>query len=451
MLSRAFSQVLGKGSKCPLDLFVHASAVVRFGSNMPRHLHHLLHQPEPADGFPLQNNRGAPPTCTLESDGTLKNSDDTPLDSTRCRSFEQRLATLRSIGECANQYELSPLLKKKTSPVCYVWCDPSPWMHITQGFLMALNVNKLIKAGCKVKILMADWFAWLDWKISFIVQATGGDLSRMQTVGLYNAKTWKAAGMDLDGVELVWLSDLMCRNADEYWPLAMDIARKSDVSAIQSWLRVHSSIHTRGHGNIDLYSRRDFNAAEIFHPCLQSACILFQKTDIWLLGHIQTGAEMLARQYCNRMEMENRPIALFNSMPRNLLERPQFCAVDDPNWAIFMEDDEEDVISKISDGFCPPEYAQGNPCLDYIKYIVLPWFGKFEVVRKGDNGGSKTFVNMEEFTADYESGGLHPSDVKQALAKAINMMLQPVRDHFGSSAEAKRLVEANEDFYLRHW
>jgi hypothetical protein len=31
---------------------------------------------------------------------------------------------------------------------------------------------------------------------------------------------------------------------------------------------------------------------------------------------------------------------------------------------------------------------------------------------------------MEEFTSDYESGVLHPSDVKQALAKAINMMLE---------------------------
>jgi tyrosyl-tRNA synthetase len=207
----------------------------------------------------------------------------------------------------------------------------------------------------------------------------------------------------------------------------------------------------RGHGDMNPYEFRDCNAAEIFNPCLQNACIVFQKADIWLLGHEQTGADMLARRYCDRMEMKNRPIALFNGMPRNLLETPESCAVDNPNWAIFMEDDEEDVISKLSDGFCPPESVQGNPCLDYVKYMVLPWFGKFEVVLKGDNGASKTFVDMEEFNVDYERGALDPSDVKDALAKAINMMLQPVRDHFGSRAEAKRLVEANEDFYLRHW
>ncbi|KAM0901976.1 hypothetical protein ACQ4PT_019537 [Festuca glaucescens] len=460
MISRAFSQVLGKGYKCPLDLFVHASAVVGFGSNMPRHLHHLLRQPDPADGFPpkqhpLQNNnRGAPPTCTFESNWTLqhsfstvKNSNDTPLDY--IMSFEQRFATLRSIGNCVNECELSLLLKDKIAPICYVWCDPSPWMHITQGILMTINVNKMIKAGCKVKILMADWFAQMDDKIGFIA---GGVLSKVHPIGLYNVETWKATGMDLDGVEFVWLSDLISRNADEYWPLAMDIARKSNPSAIKSWLRVYSTINTRGHGSMNPYRMRDFTAAEIFYPCLQSACILFQKqADIWLLGQDQSGAHMLARNFCTHMAKENKPIALFSNMPCNLLEHPERWAFDDPNWAIFMEDDEEDIISKISDGFCPPESAEGNPCLDYIKYIVLPRFGKFEVVQMGDNGGSKTFVNMEEFTSDYESGVLHPSDVKQALAKAINMMLQPVRDHFRSCAEAKRLVEEIEDFYLGQW
>jgi tyrosyl-tRNA synthetase len=44
---------------------------------------------------------------------------------------------------------------------------------------------------------------------------------------------------------------------------------------------------------------------------------------------------------------------------------------------------------------------------------------------------------MEEFAADYKSGALHPPDVKQALERALNMMLQPVRDHFRNKAEAK--------------
>jgi len=79
---------------------------------------------------------------------------------------------------------------------------------------------------------------------------------------------------------------------------------------------------------------------------------------------------------------------------------------------------------KIKQAFCPPKIVEGNPCLEYIKYIVFPWFGKFEVIRKESNGGNKTFLTMDELISDYESGALHPADVKPALAKAINEILQ---------------------------
>lgn len=51
---------------------------------------------------------------------------------------------------------------------------------------------------------------------------------------------------------------------------------------------------------------------------------------------------------------------------------------------------QDDVNEKISCAFCPPKVAASNPCLEYIKSVVLPWFGKFEVVQKeGDNSNNK--------------------------------------------------------------
>ena len=47
------------------------------------------------------------------------------------------------------------------------------------------------------------------------------------------------------------------------------------------------------------------------------------------------------------------------------------------------------VNLKIKQAFCPPKIVEGNPCLEYIKYIVFPWFDRFEVVRKENNGGNK--------------------------------------------------------------
>lgn len=44
---------------------------------------------------------------------------------------------------------------------------------------------------------------------------------------------------------------------------------------------------------------------------------------------------------------------------------------------------------KIKKAYCPPKVVEGNPCLEYIKYLILPWFNEFTVERNAENGGNK--------------------------------------------------------------
>lgn len=98
-------------------------------------------------------------------------------------------------------------------------------MHIAQGILKSINVNRLTKAGCVFKFWVADWFALLNNKM-------GGDLKKIRTVGLYMIEVWKAAGMDMDNVEFLWASDEINGHANEYWLRVMDIARKFNVPRV---------------------------------------------------------------------------------------------------------------------------------------------------------------------------------------------------------------------------
>ena len=50
-------------------------------------------------------------------------------------------------------------------------------------------------------------------------------------------------------------------------------------------------------------------------------------------------------------------------------------------------------------------------------------------------------VDYDELEKDYVAGELHPGDVKPALARHINTILQPVRDHFVNNPEAKKLLD----------
>jgi tyrosyl-tRNA synthetase len=90
-------------------------------------------------------------------------------------------------------------------------------------------VNKMVKAGFKVKILIADWFAQMSYKI-------GIDLNKIRTTVCYNIEVWKAAGMDLDRVELILLSDVMNTQAANFWQLFIDICQKNTVDTIKRYI-----------------------------------------------------------------------------------------------------------------------------------------------------------------------------------------------------------------------
>ncbi|URE37088.1 tRNA synthetases class I (W and Y) [Musa troglodytarum] len=325
-------------------------------------------------------------------------------------TLEERFALVRSVGEeCIQEEELKNLLAKKPVPVCYDGFEPSGRMHIAQGVMKTINVNKLTSAGCIVKIWIADWFAQLNNKM-------GGDLKKIHTVGRYLIEIWKAVGMNLDKVEFLWSSDEINSRAHEYWPLVMDIARRNTLH------RIIRCSQIMGRNEKD-----ELTAAQILYPCMQCADIFFLKADICQLGMDQRKVNVLAREYY---------------MLPGLQEGQEKMSKSDPSSSIYMEDEEGEVNVKIKKAYCPPKVVEGNPCLEYIKYIVFPWFGHFEVVRKEENGGNKTYNNMEELILDYESGVLHPADLKPALSKALNLILQPVRDHFKNNSVAKDLLKS---------
>ena len=112
----------------------------------------------------------------------------------------------------------------------------------------------------------------------------------------------------------------------------------------------------------------------------------------------------------------------------------------DPDSAIFMEDSEKDVERKINKAYCPEKIIDQNPIIDYIRYIIMPAFeNKFEVPIR--DGPTKHYTSPEQLEADYKAGEVTHYDLKPACIKAINKLLQPVRDHFKNDPYAKNLLE----------
>lgn len=346
-------------------------------------------------------------------------------------SVEERYQILRSVAEeCIQEDELRNLLAHKSEPIAYDGFEPSGRMHIAQGVMKTINVNKMTSAGCRVKIWIADWFAMLNNKM-------GGDLKKIETVGRYLIEIWRAAGMNLDNgkVEFLWSSKEINSKADEYWPRVMDIAQKNNLK------RIIRCSQIMGRNEQD-----DLTAAQILYPCMQCADIFFLKADICQLGMDQRKVNVLAREYCDDIKKKNKPIILSHHMLPGLQQGQEKMSKSDVSSSIFMEDEEAEVNLKIKKAYCPPNVVEGNPCMEYVKYLILPWFNEFIVERSEKNGGNKTFKSFEELAADYESGELHPADLKSALSKALNKILEPVRSHFKNDKTAKQLLQTVKNY-----
>jgi tyrosyl-tRNA synthetase len=344
-------------------------------------------------------------------------------------TLDERFELVKSVGEeCVQESELRALLKAKESPRCYDGFEPSGRIHIAQGVQKAISVNKLTRAGCTFVFWVADWFALMNDKM-------GGDLNKIQTVGRYMIEVWRAVGMDMTKVEFLWSSEEINKRAGEYWPLVMDIARRNNLSRIKRCGTI------MGRNESD-----EMSAAQILYPCMQCADIFFLKADICQLGMDQRKVNMLAREYAEEKKMRFKPIILSHHMLPGLKQGQEKMSKSDPESAIFMEDTEQDVKTKIKKAFCPPQVIEGNPVLEYIDYVILPWSKVLKISRPEEHGGNKEYTSMEEVKADFASGVLHPGDLKPAVAQAINEILEPVRQHFERNPDAKKLLEQVKKF-----
>jgi tyrosyl-tRNA synthetase len=219
-------------------------------------------------GAPV-NSKSATPLLSAKPERVLQKS---------TLSVEERVALVSSVGEeVISPEELTPLFTARDHPIVYDGFEPSGRMHIAQGVLRAINVNKLTAAGCQFKFWVADWFAQLNNKMD-------GDLAKIKAVGLYMIEIWKAIGMNMNNVEFLWASDEINAHADEYWTLVMDIARLNNLARIQRCCTI------MGRKESD-----EMSAAQIFYPCMQCADVFFLKADICQLGMDQRKVNMLAR------------------------------------------------------------------------------------------------------------------------------------------------------------
>src|SRR3989338_3116002 len=257
----------------------------------------------------------------------------------------KKIEIIKSFAEeIVTEEELVELFKTKKDIIAYDGFEPSGNIHIAQGLMRVITVNKLTSTGIKFKFWVADWFAMLNNKL-------GGDLENIKVVGEYFIEVWKACGLEMKNVEFIWASDFIKKHP-EYWETVLKLSMHATVQRV---LRC---------GQIMGREENTSNpASQILYPLMQAADIYHLKVDIAQLGLDQRKVNGLARELFPKLGLK-APIVISHHMLIGLQHvESGLEGVDKkiamkmskskPETAIFMTDSKEEVIAKFKKAYCP--------------------------------------------------------------------------------------------------
>lgn len=351
--------------------------------------------------------------------------------------LEKRLALIERVGEeIITREELKELLQTKEHPVAYDGFEPSGLAHLPFAIYRSINLSDMIKTGIHFKLYLADWFAWINNKM-------GGNLEAIQRVGEYFLEVWKAAGVDMNKVEVVWASEHA--SSQDYWKKVVLIAKNTSVQRATRAL----TIMGRKAGEMK-------EVAQYFYPMMQAADIFQLGADICQLGLDQRRANILAREVGPKLGWW-KPVIVSHHMLLGLegvkqpegydenkkidIEISSKMSKSRPSSAIFVHDTKAEIEKKIRAAYCPEKAVDNNPVLDYCKHIIFRKFPAMKIERPKKFGGTIELDKYEELEAMYRKGQLHPLDLKNAAAQHIEQLIRPIREHFEKNKKARELFE----------
>ncbi len=325
----------------------------------------------------------------------------------------------RGAEEVVTQEDLSALLSQGGRPRAYIGYEPSGYVHIGSGALVAGKIKDLAAAGFDFTFLLADWHAMINNKL-------GGDLAAIQVCARYFEDAFRALGVP-DSVHFTLANDLVAGR--DYWADVVRVSKSASVA------RIRRALTIMGRKEEDA----DLDASMLIYPAMQVTDIHRLDLDLALGGMDQRHAHMLYRDLAPRLGWK-RVVALHTPLLVGLRGQGRMDAIEAkmsksrPEGAVLVHDPPEAIARKIEKAFCPPKETVGNFVTETARLVLLPQ-SPLTVERSAKYGGDVTFGDFRSLAGAYRSGDLHPKDLKTAVSRSLADLLAPVRAYFDRKPE----------------
>ena len=289
---------------------------------------------------------------------------------------------------------------KKEQPIAYTGYEPSGKIHLGHAVTVQ-KLKTLQKLGFKIKILLADYHAFLNGK---------GTVEEIAETAEYNKKCFEALGLD-ETTEFVYGSSFQ---------LDPDYTTKVYQLATMTTLK-------RAKRSMDQVSRHDDNpkVASVIYPIMQTVDMAALEVDVALGGMEQRKIQMLARENLEKID-ENVPVCIHTPLLHGLdgdakmsSSKGNFIAVDDSV---------EDITKKINKSYCPQGEIEDNPMIEIAETFVYPNQEKL-LIKRPEKFGGDIELTHDELIENFKNGDLHPMDLKTGIKDFLIEYLAPVREY----------------------
>jgi tyrosyl-tRNA synthetase len=285
-----------------------------------------------------------------------------------------------------------------------------------------LKIAQFLRAGCRVKILLADIHGFLD-NLKAPIELVN---FRAQYYKFVITALLKAVGVNLEKLEFVLGSSYQL--TAQY---TMDLFRLSSVVTEHDAKKAGAEV---------VKQVENATISGLIYPLMQSLDEQYLEVDAQFGGVDQRKIFALATEVLPKIGYKERA-HLMNPMVPGLAGGKM--SASDPDSKIDILDTADLVRKKIKKAYSAAQQPEGNGMISFVEYVLLPVSAlqkrdgepRFEVEQKEGEKEPVVYSDINSLKEDYKADKLTPQLLKGAVTKALVDLLTPIQAEFQASAE----------------
>jgi tyrosyl-tRNA synthetase len=316
--------------------------------------------------------------------------------------------------EVINKDNLQAIAKER--PLKGYWgTAPTGRPHIAYLFPI-LSISRMVKAGCKMTILIADYHAALDnnkteWEALH---------SRTQYYTVVIKELLRLTGVNPDDVVFVkgtdhqrgnpaYLDDLLRLST----AITVNIAKKATAEVVKC------------SSNPPL--------SNCIYPLMQVLDEEYLGTDFEFGGVDQRKIFMFGIDYLPRIGYDRSRSYIMNPMIHSLGKEGKMSA-SDAKSKIDLLDTPEDIMDKCKKAFSKDGVVEENGVLEMYKYLIFELHeGAVIIERPEKYGGNVSFITYDELCQAFLANTVSSIDLKTTLGQLLSDILAPLRTNIAAN------------------